>query len=144
MNNPTPVTRSRFELTQDGKTSYLEFETDGQGWLTIWQSRRKNRAEGASLLPQAVRGAPKEAQRTHSRTVPPYRAQLRLSLPQPKKYPTLRTQKALSARPHPRRVQSFSIGAGPGRPRSMLFETTTARTGDRTIHRKRQSLEALG
>ncbi len=30
MPNPTQVTRSRFEITQDGQTSYLEFETDDQ------------------------------------------------------------------------------------------------------------------
>ncbi|MGA7525272.1 MAG: GNAT family N-acetyltransferase [Acidobacteriaceae bacterium] len=35
MNQPTKVTRSRFEIAQDGQTSYLEFDTDGQGWLTL-------------------------------------------------------------------------------------------------------------
>ena len=35
MNNPTRVTRSRFELAQDGKTAWLEFDTDGQGWMTL-------------------------------------------------------------------------------------------------------------
>ena len=36
MPNPTRVTRSRFEINQSGQTSYLEFETDGHGWLTPW------------------------------------------------------------------------------------------------------------
>jgi hypothetical protein len=31
MNNSTQVTRSRFEIEQDGPVSYLEFETDGLG-----------------------------------------------------------------------------------------------------------------
>jgi hypothetical protein len=35
VNNPTRVTRSRFEIEREGKTSYLEFDTDNQGWLTI-------------------------------------------------------------------------------------------------------------
>jgi hypothetical protein len=42
----TRVTRSRFEIVQDGQTSYLEFETDGHGWMTIWHTE----------VPEAVRG----------------------------------------------------------------------------------------
>ena len=38
MNNSTKVTRSRFEIEQDGKVSYLEFEIDGHGWMTIWHT----------------------------------------------------------------------------------------------------------
>ena len=30
MKNPIPVTRRRFEIEQEGKIRYLEFETDGQ------------------------------------------------------------------------------------------------------------------
>jgi uncharacterized protein len=36
--NTTRVTRSRFEIEQDGQISYLEFETDGHGWMTIWHT----------------------------------------------------------------------------------------------------------
>ena len=36
MNNATKVIKSRFEIEQDGQISYLEFETDGHGWMTIW------------------------------------------------------------------------------------------------------------
>lgn len=36
--NSTRVTRSRFEIEQDGKISYLEFETDSHGWMTIWHT----------------------------------------------------------------------------------------------------------
>ena len=46
MSNPTQVTRSRFEITQDGQTSYLEFETDSQGWMTLWHTE----------VPEALRG----------------------------------------------------------------------------------------
>ena len=38
MNNTTKVTKSRFEIEQDGQIGYLEFETDGQGWMTIWHT----------------------------------------------------------------------------------------------------------
>lgn len=38
MSESTKVTRSRFEIKQDGQVSYLEFETDGHGWMTIWHT----------------------------------------------------------------------------------------------------------
>ena len=38
MNQSTKVVKSRFEIEQDGLVSYLEFETDGQGWMTIWHT----------------------------------------------------------------------------------------------------------
>jgi uncharacterized protein len=34
----TWVTKSRFEIVQDGQTGYLEFETDDHGWMTIWHT----------------------------------------------------------------------------------------------------------
>ena len=34
----TQVTKSRFEIEQEGQISYLEFETDGHGWMTIWHT----------------------------------------------------------------------------------------------------------
>jgi predicted GNAT family acetyltransferase len=33
--NPSKVTRSRFELEEDGLIAYLEFETDDRGWITL-------------------------------------------------------------------------------------------------------------
>ncbi len=38
MANSAKVTRSRFEIEQDGHVSYLEFETDSHGWMTIWHT----------------------------------------------------------------------------------------------------------
>ena len=51
MSNPTQVTRSRFEIRQDGATSYLEFETDGHGWMTIWHTEvaESQRGKGVAL-----------------------------------------------------------------------------------------------
>ncbi|HTW46337.1 MAG TPA: GNAT family N-acetyltransferase [Acidobacteriaceae bacterium] len=51
MSNPTQVTRSRFEIDQDGATSYLEFETDGHGWMTIWHTEvaESQRGKGVAL-----------------------------------------------------------------------------------------------
>ena len=51
MNNLTQVTRSRFEIEQGGQTSYLEFETDGHGWLTLWHTEvaELQRGQGIAL-----------------------------------------------------------------------------------------------
>jgi uncharacterized protein len=51
MNDPTQVTRSRFEIVQDGETSYLEFETDGHGWMTLWHTEvaKSQRGKGIAL-----------------------------------------------------------------------------------------------
>lgn len=54
MNNPIPVTRSRFELSQDGQTSYLEFETDGQGWMTIWHTEVPKELRGRGLALELI------------------------------------------------------------------------------------------
>jgi predicted GNAT family acetyltransferase len=51
MPNPTQVTRSRFEIVQDGQTSYLEFEIDSHGWLTLWHTEvaESQRGKGIAL-----------------------------------------------------------------------------------------------
>jgi len=49
MSNPTQVTRSRFEITQEGKTAWLEFETDGRGWMTIWHTEVPEELRGRGL-----------------------------------------------------------------------------------------------
>ena len=46
MGEATRVTKSRFEIVQNGQTSYLDFETDGHGWMTIWHTE----------VPRALRG----------------------------------------------------------------------------------------
>jgi hypothetical protein len=49
MNKPTTVTRSRFEIEQDGKTSYLEFDIDGHGWMTIQHTEVPKEQRGRGL-----------------------------------------------------------------------------------------------
>ena len=51
MGNPTKVVKSRFEIEQNGQVSYLEFETDGHGWMTIWHTEvaKKQRGQGIGL-----------------------------------------------------------------------------------------------
>ena len=45
-NEANEVTRSRFEIEERGEVAYLEFETDSQGWMTIWHTE----------VPPAMRG----------------------------------------------------------------------------------------
>jgi len=51
MGNPTKVVKSRFEIEQNGQVSYLEFETDGHGWMTIWHTEvaKEQRGQGIGL-----------------------------------------------------------------------------------------------
>jgi uncharacterized protein len=54
VNKPTRVTRSRFEIAQDGKTSYLEFETDDQGWLTLLHTEVAKELRGRGIALELV------------------------------------------------------------------------------------------
>ncbi len=49
MNNSTKVTKSRFEIEQDGQVSYLEFETDDHGWMTIWHTEVAESLRGKGI-----------------------------------------------------------------------------------------------
>ena len=49
MGKPTEVVRSRFEIEQDGLTSYLEFETDSDGWMTIWHTEVAEAQRGKGI-----------------------------------------------------------------------------------------------
>jgi predicted GNAT family acetyltransferase len=62
VNNPTQVTRSRFEIEQDGLTSYLEFETDGHGWLTLWHTEVPESQRGKGIALELVTTAFQYAQ----------------------------------------------------------------------------------
>ena len=49
MENSTKVTRSRFEIEQDGQVNYLEFETDDRGWMTIWHTEVADELRGRGI-----------------------------------------------------------------------------------------------
>jgi predicted GNAT family acetyltransferase len=57
MSDATRVTRSRFEIEQDGQISYLEFETDGHGWMTIWHTEVAKALRGKGIGLELVRTA---------------------------------------------------------------------------------------
>jgi uncharacterized protein len=55
--NVTKVIKSRFEVGEGTDRSYLEFETDGQGWMTIWHTEvavsRRGQGIGLQLVETA-------------------------------------------------------------------------------------------
>lgn len=53
----TRVTRSRFEIAQDGHTAYLEFETDDQGWMTLLHTEVPPEQRGQGLGLELVKTA---------------------------------------------------------------------------------------
>ncbi|KAA6463338.1 N-acetyltransferase [Acidobacteria bacterium AB60] len=57
MKGPTKVIRSRFEIEQDGHKGYLEFETDGHGWMTIWHTEVEPALRGKGIGLELVRTA---------------------------------------------------------------------------------------
>lgn len=51
------VTRSRFEIEEGGEVAYLEFETDSQGWMTIWHTEVPSALRGRGLATELARTA---------------------------------------------------------------------------------------
>jgi predicted GNAT family acetyltransferase len=43
------VSRSRFEFEDEGETAYLEFDLDGQGWITLWHTEVPPRLRGRGI-----------------------------------------------------------------------------------------------
>ena len=57
MNEPIRVVKSRFEIEQDGHIGYLEFETDGHGWMTIWHTEVATALRGKGIGLELVQTA---------------------------------------------------------------------------------------
>lgn len=51
------VTRSRFEIEEDGEVAYLEFETDSQGWMTIWHTEVPSTLRGRGVATELAQTA---------------------------------------------------------------------------------------
>jgi len=65
MPDPTRVTRSRFEIAQDGQTAWLEFETDDLGWLTLVHTEVPEQLRGRGLALELVTTAFRYAEENH-------------------------------------------------------------------------------
>lgn len=55
--NRSKVTRSRFELDEDGHTAYLEFETDDRGWITLLHTEVPSALRGRGIASTLARTA---------------------------------------------------------------------------------------
>lgn len=56
-NEGNKVTRSRFEIEEGGDVAYLEFETDSQGWMTIWHTEVPPALRGRGLATELAQTA---------------------------------------------------------------------------------------
>ena len=57
MTDPSKVTRSRLEIEQKDATSYLEFETDDKGWMTLWHTEVAESQRGKGVGLELVKAA---------------------------------------------------------------------------------------
>jgi uncharacterized protein len=64
---PTKVTRSRFEIEENGEVAYLEFETDGSGWLTLWHTEVPPALRGRGLAGELAKAALEHARENQLR-----------------------------------------------------------------------------
>ena len=56
-NEANQVTRSRFEIEERGEVAYLEFETDSQGWMTIWHTEVPSTMRGHGVASELAQTA---------------------------------------------------------------------------------------
>jgi uncharacterized protein len=64
---PEKVTRSRFEIEDGGEVAYLEFDTDSQGWMTIWHTEVPTAMRGRGVASELAQSAFEYAQQQHLR-----------------------------------------------------------------------------
>ena len=51
------VSRSRFEFEEAGQVAYLEFETDSDGWMTLWHTEVPPALQGRGIAGTLARTA---------------------------------------------------------------------------------------
>jgi uncharacterized protein len=64
---PDRVTRSRFEIEDRGEVAYLEFDTDSQGWMTIWHTEVPPAMRGRGVASELAQTAFEYAKQQHLR-----------------------------------------------------------------------------
>ena len=64
---PDQVTRSRFEIEDGGEVAYLEFDTDSQGWMTIWHTEVPPVMRGRGVASELAQTAFEYAKQQHLR-----------------------------------------------------------------------------
>jgi predicted GNAT family acetyltransferase len=61
------VTRNRFEVEESGEVAYLEFDTDSQGWMTIWHTEVPPAMRGRGVAAELAQTAFKYAKQNNLR-----------------------------------------------------------------------------
>jgi hypothetical protein len=56
-NQRTLRTTKKFEIGEDGQTAYLEFDTDTDGWMTIWHTEVPPALRSRGLATELARAA---------------------------------------------------------------------------------------
>jgi uncharacterized protein len=51
------VSRNRFEFEDEGHVAYLEFEVDGDGWMTLWHTEVPPALQGRGIAGTLARTA---------------------------------------------------------------------------------------
>jgi predicted GNAT family acetyltransferase len=51
------ATKSRFEITENDQTAYIEFDIDGSGWMTIWHTEVPPELRGRGIATELARAA---------------------------------------------------------------------------------------
>jgi predicted GNAT family acetyltransferase len=51
------VSKSRFEFEEEGQVAYLEFETDSDGWMTLWHTEVPPALQGRGIAGNLARTA---------------------------------------------------------------------------------------
>jgi predicted GNAT family acetyltransferase len=67
MSKEEQVTRSRFEIEERGEVAYLEFDTDSQGWMTIWHTEVPAAMRGKGVASELAQTAFEYAKQNHLR-----------------------------------------------------------------------------
>ncbi|HEV3151760.1 MAG TPA: GNAT family N-acetyltransferase [Acidobacteriaceae bacterium] len=65
MSKEDKVTRSRFEIEERGEVAYLEFDTDSQGWMTIWHTEVPPAMRGKGVASELAQSAFEYAKQNH-------------------------------------------------------------------------------
>ena len=61
------VTKSRLEISEGQQTAYIDFETDGSGWMTMWQNEVTTARRGGGIAEELARAAFEHARKNNLR-----------------------------------------------------------------------------
>ena len=61
------MTKSRLEINEEHQTAYIEIETDGSGWMTIWHTEIPPALRGRGIASELARAAFEHARKNNLR-----------------------------------------------------------------------------